>query len=1459
MRRLSPVPRRVLRRLALAALACLVLAGPALAAWPPPGEPAPGSFPLDPRTHVPNDPKFDRCEPHGNPQTCATYFDEQYKLFGFQPRTASLTPVTRTPVPYLDCEQLDAQGRDANVKVGDPPCTQLGGIRADSAWQYSIGDPGVVIAIFDNGIKWESEELADKVELNTAELPKPEGSAGYDRNGDGRVSVSDWEGQVSPTAGEDEADKLLDASDLIGTFSDGTDADGNGYVDDIAGWDFFGDDNDPFDGSDCCQNGHGTDRAEEAAAETNNGEGDAGVCPECMVMPLRTSDSIVHDTNLIALATVYAADNGASVTECSCGALANSIFARSAFAYADSKGLAQMMVSSDINSANHNYPTNYNEAIYVGGSLPDTAPTENCDIPGLPGIGGGASVPGCAEFLELFQEATGIRPSSQFTTTSFFRNSNLTQYGGKADIVLVGSTGSENTGQASGAAGLLASYGRERLGRPLSGNEIRQLLTMTAEDVRPANTGQLGSPDKARVGWDPHFGYGRVNLAGAMARIQSGRIPPEVQINGPDWFAPINLARVGGDGVPVFARIATPRFDGVTWELDYACGQDAPDSAFQRLASGSGDVDGQIARLSRSVLSQLADSCDGSVFDDPGSPAGTPAEVWPQNPYPSPDPQRHAFQIRLTAHEQAHPENSGRYRKTLFAYRDDGTLPGYPKPIGPFAQPDARISGSGGEVSPRLFDLNGDNVLDLLLPTTSGELYVLDADGRPLRFWNGGKPVRTRLYAQVHEASPGIRALRGPREVLRAPAIGDVTGDRVPEVVSLAGERVYAWHRDGSTVRGFPQRINPAFSDQCKGGVPRCFKPEERLLTRNNHLKRGFAASPALADLNEDGTLDIVGASLDQRIYVWDGRGRSLPGFPVRIDSGDASDGGEIVASPTIADLDGDGDPEIVVATNELLDAEFPDSPNIDPSDLLNLFVQSATGQSVTYALHGNGKLVDGWPVKTGALAGDLLPFVFPGEDAAAGDLVESRKGDEVVIFAGTGFVRLVAGNGEVIRGFSSEPPPGAKVSDTTPQLNLAEYPSIGRLSDDQGPSVIKGGLGAAGAANLLAVNQNLPFNHAVQAWDPGSGNYRPGFPVATDDFQLLSQPVIAKVGGAGRQAIVGTGLYQLHAYGEHANEPPGWPKFTGGWIFATPSVGDLNGDGKLDVVTVTREGFAFAWRTGVDACGGGSRTNDEWWTFHHDEHGTARYGYDARPPGAPTGLRRTKEGRAVRLHWEAPGDDLLCGRAARYRVVASRAPVEGPEDGQVVDSGEAGQPGASVDRELELPKGTTHLGIAYRDEAGNWGPLASAPTGRRCMPRKLGVSGKRIGPARLGQRLRTLRSRYRVKRGGRRATSFCVRGRGRFLVSARKGRVDLIATTARRHRTRRLGPGRKLRRARVRGARRVAPGLFVGRRHGKGRVVYGVSKRGRVSFLAVVTRKQAAKPRVLRRRLKRIGLRGRR
>ena len=186
----------------------------------------------------------------------------------------------------------------------------------------------------------------------------------------------------------------------------------------------------------------------------------------------------------------------------------------------------------------------------------------------------------------------------------------------------MGSTGSENTGQASGAAGLLASYGRQELATPLTGNEIRQLLTMTAEDVRPLNTGLIGPADKANIGWDPHFGYGRVNLAAAMKRIHDDRIPPVAQIDSPDWFAPVNVDRLPAAGLEVTGLADDLHGAGVgSWELEIACGQDALDTDFDLVASGTTAVDhGPLATIPKADLVTLATTCDGSVDNDAGPP-----------------------------------------------------------------------------------------------------------------------------------------------------------------------------------------------------------------------------------------------------------------------------------------------------------------------------------------------------------------------------------------------------------------------------------------------------------------------------------------------------------------------------------------------------------------------------------------------------------------------------------------------------------------------------------------------------------------------------------------------------------------------------------------------------------------------------------------------------------------------
>ena len=152
-------------------------------------------------------------------------------------------------------------------------------------------------------------------------------------------------------------------------------------------------------------------------------------------------------------------------------------------------------------------------------------------------------------------------------------------------------------------------------------------------------------------------------------------------------------------------------------------------------------------------------------------------------------------------------------------------------------------------------------------------------------------------------------------------------------------------------------------------------------------------------------------------------------------------------------------------------------------------------------------------------------------------------------------------------------------------------------------------------------------------------------------------------------------------------------------------------------------------------------------------------------------------------------------------------------------------------------------------------GGTETAGGGRRCIPRRASVSATRIGPARVGGSLRSLERRYRVARRGRDAVRFCVRGGGRFLVSARRGRIVLVASTARRHSTRQTAPGRRMRRNRVVGARRVAKNVLVGHRSGRYRVVYG-TRRGRVTFVAPMLRSETVHTRRLVRRLHKLGLR---
>ncbi len=123
----------------------------------------------------------------------------------------------------------------------DPHYTEQWGlprIRAPEAWDLTTGDD-LIIAVIDTGVDLDHPDLVGKLWTNADEIP-----------------------------------------------DNGLDDDGNGYVDDSHGWDFVNDDAEPQD-----DYWHGTHVAGIAAADTDNGQGVAGVSWGARIMPLKVLDA----------------------------------------------------------------------------------------------------------------------------------------------------------------------------------------------------------------------------------------------------------------------------------------------------------------------------------------------------------------------------------------------------------------------------------------------------------------------------------------------------------------------------------------------------------------------------------------------------------------------------------------------------------------------------------------------------------------------------------------------------------------------------------------------------------------------------------------------------------------------------------------------------------------------------------------------------------------------------------------------------------------------------------------------------------------------------------------------------------------------------------------------------------------------------------------------------------------
>jgi hypothetical protein len=172
--------------------------------------------------------------------------------------------------PHVDFCQPDYV-MTIQERPDDPSFDELWGLRAiqaEPAWELGRGE-GIVVGVVDTGVDYLHEDMADNVWTNAAE-----------------------------------------AAGLAGV-----DDDGNGYVDDVHGWNFVSGTNETLD-----DHRHGTHVSGTIAATGDNGVGVIGVAPAAKILPVKALDSHgIGFSSDLADGLVYAALNGADVVNNSWG------------------------------------------------------------------------------------------------------------------------------------------------------------------------------------------------------------------------------------------------------------------------------------------------------------------------------------------------------------------------------------------------------------------------------------------------------------------------------------------------------------------------------------------------------------------------------------------------------------------------------------------------------------------------------------------------------------------------------------------------------------------------------------------------------------------------------------------------------------------------------------------------------------------------------------------------------------------------------------------------------------------------------------------------------------------------------------------------------------------------------------------------------------------------------------
>jgi hypothetical protein len=377
--------------------------------------------------------------------------------------------------------------------------------------------------------------------------------------------------------------------------------------------------------------------------------------------------------------------------------------------------------------------------------------------------------------------------------------------------------------------------------------------------------------------------------------------------------------------------------------------------------------------------------------------------------------------------------------------------------------------------------------------------------------------------------------------------------------------------------------------------------------------------------------------------------------------------------------------------------------------------------------VRSDGSIAPGWPVKPISISPDPVPLVAEG--VGTSPVVANVDGDpekEIALGVFFGDPTIYNHDGSVFRtlaGAFGGTGAGSDEDEATAEGGMprpADAPShyyvaqqaFARFDATGGLDYLTGMVGNGIAGFATGAGTRALFDHLLSAWDAASGTPKPAFPRVMEDWIFSTGPSVGDIGGATEapEVVASSGGFFVHSFDATGAEPEGWPKLTGHWQTSTPSLGDLDADGDVEVVQTSRMGYVFAWGTDGETC-----QDDEWRKYRHDEWNTGTYGADTRRPARIDDLRALRVGDLVTLRWTAPGDDGDCGRARVYQVLVSRSPLGSNVRPARRVAAERPKPAGSTEvLTFTLPGWARYVTIRALDEARNAGHLTMAGPLRR-------------------------------------------------------------------------------------------------------------------------------------------------